>query len=108
MDTATLLRQRLSDLDPQALEVFDDSHEHAGHAGAMESGGGHFQVVIVSERFEGKNMLARHRMIYQAVGDLMPARIHALAIQAFTPAEFDAQNGAPANSSSASRPGDND
>ena len=97
MDTATLIKQRLDDLNPQALEVFDESHEHAGHAGAMESGGGHFQLVIVSERFEGKNMLARHRMVYQAVGDLMPGKIHALAIRAFTPGEFDAHNGLPGN-----------
>ncbi len=93
MDTATLIRQRLNDLHPQALEIFDDSHEHAGHAGAMESGGGHFQLVIVSDQFEGKNMLARHRMIYQAVADLMPDRIHALAIRAFTPGELDATSG---------------
>ncbi len=104
MDTATLIRQRLDDLDPQALEVFDDSHEHAGHAGAMESGGGHFQLVIVSERFEGKNMLARHRMVYQAVGDLMPGRIHALAIRAFTPDELDVQKDAP-DDTPASLPG---
>ncbi len=95
MDTEALLRQRLNDLEPQALEVFDDSHEHAGHAGAMESGGGHFQLVIVSDRFEGKNMLARHRMVYQAVGDLMPGKIHALAIRAFTPGELDSPGGKP-------------
>ena len=87
MDTATLIRQRLNDLHPQALEIFDDSHEHAGHAGAKESGGGHFQVYIVSESFQDKNKVARHRMIYQAVSDLMPAKIHALAIQAYTPTE---------------------
>ena len=87
MDTVDLIRQKLSTLKPASLEIFDDSHEHAGHAGARESGGGHFQVFIVSDSFAGKNKIARHRMIYQAVGDLMPARIHALAIQAYTPDE---------------------
>jgi BolA protein len=89
MNTADLIRQRLAALSPQTVEIFDDSHEHAGHAGARESGGGHFQVFLVSEQFEGKNKVARHRMIYQAVGDLMPGKIHALAIQAYTPNELD-------------------
>ena len=84
-----LIQERLAALRPQTLEIFDDSHEHAGHAGVRESGGGHFQVFLVSEAFEGKNKVARHRMIYQAVDDLMPGTIHALAIQAYTPAEFD-------------------
>lgn len=88
MSTVELIRERLtSALSPSELEIFDDSHEHAGHAGAKESGGGHFQVYIVSESFQDKNKVARHRMIYQAVSDLMPAKIHALAIQAYTPAE---------------------
>lgn len=89
MDTTELIRQRLASLSPQGLEIFDESHEHAGHAGARESGGGHFQVFIVSEAFEGKNKVSRHRMIYQAVDELMPAKIHALAIRAYTPAELD-------------------
>jgi len=89
MDMVEQIRERLASLSPESLEIFDDSHEHAGHAGARESGGGHFQVFLVSETFEGKHKVARHRMIYQAVGDLMPAKIHALAIQAYTPAEFD-------------------
>ena len=89
MDTTELIRQRLASLSPEGLEIFDDSHEHAGHAGARESGGGHFQVFIVSDSFEGKNKVARHRMIYQAVSDLMPAKIHALAIRAYTPGELD-------------------
>ncbi|HUU74377.1 MAG TPA: BolA family protein [Burkholderiales bacterium] len=90
MDTVDLIRQKLNTLSPSTLEIFDDSHEHAGHAGARESGGGHFQVFIVSDIFAGKNKVARHRMIYQAVGELMPAKIHALAIQAFTSDEVDA------------------
>ena len=89
MSTHDLIRKRLTVLSPQALEIFDDSHEHAGHAGARESGGGHFQVFLVSEAFEGKNKIARHRMIYEAVGDLMPGKIHALAIRGYTPEEID-------------------
>ena len=93
MSTVELIRQRLASLAPLSLEVFDDSHEHAGHAGALESGGGHFQVFIVSDSFDGKNKVARHRMIYQAVSDLMPGKIHALAIQAYTPAELGEKEG---------------
>jgi len=100
-NTVDLIRERLTVLRPEALEVFDDSHEHAGHAGARESGGGHFQVYLVSEAFEGKNKVARHRMIYDAVNDLMPGKIHALAIRAFTPAELD---GVKADPSSAKAP----
>jgi BolA family transcriptional regulator, general stress-responsive regulator len=87
VNTAELIRERLQALAPDALEVFDDSHEHAGHAGALESGGGHFQVYIVSAAFSGKNAVARHRLIYRELADLMPGRIHALAIRAYTPQE---------------------
>lgn len=79
-----LLREALS---PESLTIHDDSHLHAGHAGARD-GGGHFRVDIVSSAFAGKNTLARHRMIYTAVGELMPAAIHALAIKASTPDEL--------------------
>lgn len=78
------IRQRLSALDPSTLDVVDDSAAHAGHAGAA-SGGGHFQLTIVSPRFAGQTTLARHRMIYAALGDLMYRDIHALAISAFAP-----------------------
>ena len=61
---------------------------HAGHAGAKESGGGHFQILLVSDQFEGKNRIARHRMVYQAVSGLMPEKIHALAIRAYTSSEL--------------------
>ena len=92
--TVDVIRERLEILSPRTLEVYDDSHEHAGHAGAKERGGGHFQVILVSEQFEGKNQLARHRMIYQAVSDLMRDKIHALAIQAYTSDELaDSKNG---------------
>ena len=88
MTTADLIRARLAPLKPDALEVFDESHEHAGHAGAKD-GGGHYQLMIVSREFTDKPSLARHRLVYQALSDLMPGRIHALAIQAYTPEEMD-------------------
>ncbi len=84
---ANEIRSRLEFLEAESLEVFDDSADHAGHAGAKESGGGHFQAFIVSTAFEGKTRVARHRLVYDAVRDLMPQRIHALAIVAQTPRE---------------------
>lgn len=71
---------------PQALEVEDDSHRHAGHAGARD-GRGHFNVSIVSAGFAGKAPLARHRAVYAALGDMMETDIHALSIKARTPEE---------------------
>jgi BolA protein len=87
MNIEEMIRDRLSGLAPDSLEVFDDSREHAGHAGAKD-GGGHFQLVIVSREFAGKPALARHRLVYAALGDLMPKQIHALAIRAYTPEEL--------------------
>lgn len=72
--------------EPIALEVVDDSHRHAGHAGARD-GRGHFSVSVVSERFAGQLPLARHRAVYAALGELMTTDIHALSIDARTPAE---------------------
>lgn len=71
---------------PTVLEVRDDSHRHAGHAGARD-GRGHFDVRIVSEAFAGMAPLARHRAVYAALGDLMTTDIHALSIHARTAAE---------------------
>ena len=68
---------------PAALEVIDDSHLHAGHAGARE--GRHFTVRIRSERFAGLNRVARHRLVYDALAAWMPRGIHALAIDAQAP-----------------------
>ena len=75
-------------LDPARLEVSDDSHKHAGHAGAR-GGQGHFSVEIVSAAFAGKLPLARHRLVYAALGDMMQTDIHALAIRAKAPGEPD-------------------
>ena len=85
---AELIRERLAVMQPTALHVVDDSASHAGHAGARESGGGHFHLTIVSQAFQGKNPLARHRMVYAALSDLMQQRIHALQIEAMTPDQF--------------------
>ena len=74
-----------SALQPLALEVQDDSHLHAGHAGARE--GRHFSVRIVSVRFQGLGRVARHRLVYDALHSLMPRGIHALAIDARVPDE---------------------
>ena len=72
---------------PLKIEVRDDSHRHAGHEGA-KSGGGHFAVTIVSPHFQGKTLVQRHQMIYQALGEMMKREIHALSIQALTPDEL--------------------
>lgn len=72
---------------PLQLEVKDDSHRHAGHAGASD-GRGHFKVMVVSEAFSGKAPLARHRAVYAALGEMMETDIHALSIKALTPQEL--------------------
>lgn len=81
------MEARLAALSPQHLEIVDESALHAGHAGAR-SGGGHYQMTIISAAFAGQNAVARHRLVYQALGDLMPARIHALSITALSPDEL--------------------
>jgi BolA family transcriptional regulator, general stress-responsive regulator len=80
------LRERLATLHPEVLEIVDESSNHVGHVGAA-SGGGHYQVIIVAQSFVGKSPVARHRLVYDAVGDLMRREVHALAIQAFAPDE---------------------
>lgn len=75
-------------LAPIALAVEDDSHLHAGHAGARD-GRGHYSVEIVSEVFAGKSSLARHRSVYAALGEMMTTDIHALQIRARVPGESD-------------------
>ena len=85
-DTVELLRQRLTaSLQPQSLSIEDESHRHAGHAGARD--GGHYKLTIVAEAFAGQSTVARHRLVYDAAGDLMRGKIHALAICAQTPGE---------------------
>lgn len=86
MDRPAAIRERLQRaLEPVQLEIRDDSRHHAGHAG--HGGAGHFAALVVSEKFRGLNLVQRHRLVYQAVADLMPAEIHALSISAHTPDE---------------------
>ena len=83
-ERTAMIRERLTrELQPVALEIIDESAKHAGHAGAA-SGGGHFIVNIVSPAFENKTLIQRHRLVYDAVGDMMHSEIHALSIQATT------------------------
>ena len=79
-------------LDVEHLELEDESHLHVGHAGARD-GRGHFRVLVVSEAFGDKSPLQRHRLVYEALGTMMDTDIHALSIQAMTPAEHQAAAG---------------
>jgi len=87
-DRILLMKQRLAVLDPVRLKIVDESHKHAGHAGAR-TGGGHFLLQIISAEFEGKNKMNRHRMIYSALAEMMERDIHALTIDAKTPGEIE-------------------
>ena len=73
-------------LAPSLLELVDESAMHAGHAGAA-SGGGHYRLKIVSDRFEGQRLVMRHRLVYDSVHAMMHSEIHALAITALAPSE---------------------
>ena len=86
MDRIALIEQALASLSPDSLSIRDDSHKHAGHAGARD-GRGHFSVSIVSIEFEGLSALKRHQLLYKALAGLLETDIHAVAIQAKTPAE---------------------
>lgn len=85
MNTVELIRARLAQLSPSAVEIRDDSAQHAGHAGSQE--GGHYAVYIVASCFDGLTTLQRHRLVYDVIGDLREQRIHALSITAKTPEE---------------------
>ena len=74
-------------LNAEEIEVIDESHMHAGHAGA-KTGMGHFNVTIVAPAFNGKSLLERHKLVYEALGDMMQTDIHALSIKAFAPTEL--------------------
>ena len=87
MNTIEHMTERLAALAPAHLSIVDDSAAHAGHAGA-KSGGGHYQLTIVSDQFAGKPTLARHRMIYECLAGMMQTDIHALSIKAATSDEF--------------------
>ena len=74
-------------LEMEAFQLHDDSQAHKGHAGAS-SGGGHFDLMLVSPAFEGLNRVRRHQLVYDALSDLLPTRIHALSIDARSPSEL--------------------
>jgi BolA protein len=90
MTVADEILKRLGALSPAQLELLDESAKHAGHAGAAPGGNTHWKLTIVSAAFAGSSTVARHRMIYQTLGDLMQNPIHALSISARAPGEFDA------------------
>ena len=83
---ASVLRERLAGLKPLRLELIDETARHAGHAGAA-SGGGHYKLLIVAQEFSGKSTLARHRLVYEALSQLMRRKVHALSIRALAPEE---------------------
>ncbi len=87
MNLADIIRARLAALEPLSLDLVDESAQHAGHSGWREGGGTHWRLAIVSPRFTGQSAVSRHRMVYQALGELMHNPIHALAITARAPDE---------------------
>lgn len=76
---------------PTHLEITDDSHRHAGHAGARPEGETHFRVVLVSEHFKGESRVARQRKVYATLQQLLATRVHALQLALFTPEEYAAR-----------------
>ena len=90
MTVADDIRKRLDALSPSLVNLLDESAQHAGHSGAAPGGNTHWKLTIVSAAFAGSSKVARHRMIYAALGDLMQNPIHALSIDAKAPGEIDA------------------
>ena len=89
MRVAEIINRKLSEsLSPTTLSIVDDSHKHAGHAGATPGGESHFSITIVSKNFEGKSRIQRQRMVYKALSEEIAGRIHALALQTLTPSEL--------------------
>ena len=88
MNTVELMKQKLAHLEPAVIRIADESARHAGHEGA-KAGGGHYLLTIVSHQFIGKSALARHRLVYDALREMMHKNIHALSVKAYTPEEFD-------------------
>ena len=86
MNNIETMRNKLLSLDPVSIDIVDESHKHAGHAGAKD-GGGHYLLKIITPKFAGMTTMARHRMIYSALGEMIKRDIHALNIQAKTPDE---------------------
>ena len=94
MDRRTRIENRLRErFDAEHVDVLDESHLHAGHAGAA-SGGGHFRAVIVSARFDGLSRVSRQRLVYEALDEEMGGEIHALSMQTLTPGEWRSRSNA--------------
>ena len=88
MKVSEIIHQKLvKSLSPVSLEIIDESHKHAGHAGSRPGGQSHFNVVVVSDAFEGKSRVQRQRLVYQAISEEMSGIIHALALKTLTPDE---------------------
>lgn len=87
-NTIEQMRERLSAFEPVAIEITDDSALHRGHAGAA-GGGGHYRLRLVSARFAGQSKLARHRLVYDSLADLMQREIHALTMNLLAPGEVE-------------------
>ena len=86
MSTIDDIKTALQALSPELIEIEDDSDKHAGHAG--NTGGGHYNLLIVSDAFSGLTLIKRHRLVFEQVESLMKSKIHALSIQAKTPVEY--------------------
>ncbi len=89
MSVAEQIRARLEALQPERIVLVDESEQHRGHAGYRAGGGTHWRLTIVAREFAGKPTVTRHRMVYQALGELMQHPIHALAIIARAPDDKD-------------------
>ena len=84
---AEQIKQKITEaIQPESIELIDNSAAHAGHAGTQK-GGGHYHITIVADAFDGKSLVQRHQLVYQALGDLMKQEIHALGINALTSSE---------------------
>jgi BolA family transcriptional regulator, general stress-responsive regulator len=92
--TVERMKTRLASLAPLSLSIEDDSARHAGHPGAT-SGGGHYNLRMISPLFEGKSRVERHRLVYDALADLMQREVHALAMVLLAPGEAERRAGAP-------------
>jgi BolA protein len=88
MSVESQIRERLMvALEPQRLDVVNESELHAGHRGSPGTGESHFRLLVVSPKFAGKSRVERHRMVNAALGDLMQGRVHAMAMQTYAPGE---------------------
>ena len=88
MTVADTIRRKLTErFQPARLEIIDESHRHAGHAGARPEGETHFAVTIVSATFAGKGRVARQRLVYEALAEELAARVHALSLTTLAPDE---------------------